>query len=142
RLRRCARRAARWACRGGHTQGARMAPHLIGLASGAAALALSATSFPVLANDQGSVQRQCSQRTDTTYGYVCNGFAEVVPGLGLEPATLVGVVRGSPTGIFEGHGTLSASIGSVRQNLSGQAIFQNQTCFGHIQYRVWVALPD
>jgi hypothetical protein len=119
-----------------------MASHLKRLASGAAAFALGAASFTASGNDHGSVQGYCSHKTDKAYGYVCQGFAEVVPGVGLEPITLVGVVRGSPTGIFDGHGTLSASIGSIRQHLRGQAIFQDRTCFGHIQYRVWVLLPN
>ena len=119
-----------------------MTLHLTRLASVAATLALVGASFTASANDLATAQRYCAHKTDRTYGFVCQGFAEVVPGLGLEPITQVGVVRGSPTGIFDGHGTLSASIGSVRQHLRGQAIFQDRTCFGHIQYRVWVALPN
>ena len=119
-----------------------MTLHLTRLALGAASFALVGASFTVSANDQASAQRYCSHKTDKTYGFVCQGFAEVVPGLGLEPITQVGVVRGSPTGVFEARGTLSASIGSVRQHLLGQAVFQDRTCFGHIQYRVWVALAN
>jgi hypothetical protein len=119
-----------------------MALRFTRLALGAAAFALGAATFPAAAQDPGSVQRYCSHKTDRAYGYACQGFAQVNPAVGLEPVTLVGVVRGSPTGIFDGHATFSASIGSVRQHLNGQAIFQDRTCFGHIQYRVWILLPN
>lgn len=119
-----------------------MAPPLNRLARGAATLAIGAASLAVLADDGTSAQRHCSQKTNETYGFVCQGFAQVIPGAGLEPITQVGVVSGSPSGVFDGYGTVSASFGSVRQHLRGQAVFQDRTCFGHIQYRVWIALPN
>jgi len=119
-----------------------MTPHLTRLALGAATLALGAASFPASANDPASDQSYCSHKTNKTYGFVCQGFAQVIPGAGLEPFGQVGVVSGSPTGFFEGYGTISASFGSVRQHVRGQAVFQDRTCFGHIQYRVWIALPN
>ena len=116
------------------------------LARGAVTLAIGTASLAVLADnlsgDQSSVQSSCSHKTDKIYGFVCQGFAQVVPGAGLEPIGQVGVVSGSPTGIFDGYATISASIGSVRQHVRGQAVFQDRTCFGHIQYRVWIALPN
>ena len=119
-----------------------MALHLTRFVFGAAALALAAASVAAPPNDPASIQSHCSHKTDKIYGFVCTGFAQIVPGAGLEPIGQVGTVSGSPSGFFEGYGTISASIGSVRQHLRGQAVFQDQTCFGHIQYRVWIALPN
>jgi hypothetical protein len=79
-----------------------MTPHLTRLALGAATLALGAASFPASANDPASDQSYCSHKTNKTYGFVCQGFAQVIPGAGLEPFGQVGVVSGSPTGFFEG----------------------------------------
>ena len=108
-----------------------------------AALTLAAiSSLSAAADDGRSVQSYCSAKTNQTYGFQCQGFAQFAPGAGLEPMTQVGVVSGSPTGVFDGYGTLSASIGSIRQHVRGQAIFQDRTCFGHITYKVWIALPN
>lgn len=114
---------------------ARRGVHAVALALGVASLSAAA------ADDPQSTQNFCSARTNHVYGFQCHGFAQVVPGVGLEPVTLVGTVSGSPTGIFEGYGTFSASIGSIRQHVIGQAVFQDRTCFGHIKYKVWIALP-
>jgi hypothetical protein len=118
-----------------------MALHLTRFVFGAAVLAFATASVAAPPNDPASIQSHCSHKTNRTYGFICQGFALVNPNVGLEPITQVGTVTGSPTGFFEGYGTISASIGSLRQHLRGQAVFQDQTCFGHIQYRVWIALP-
>ena len=112
------------------------------LAAGAAALAIGVAPFAVLADDRSSAQSHCSQKMNRTYGFVCQGFVQVVPGAGLEPVSQVGIQQGSPTGVFEGYATLSASIGSVRQRASGQAVFHDRTCFAQIRYRVWLVLPN
>jgi hypothetical protein len=117
-----------------------MTHHVTRLARVAATLVLGAASVAVSADP--SAQSQCSNKTKDTYGFVCHGFAQVIPMAGLEPIALVGTVTGSPTGVFEGYATLTASIGTVREHVRGQAVFQDSTCFGHIQYRVWIALPS
>jgi hypothetical protein len=116
--------------------------HCSRLALFAATTVLGATCFSALADDQQSVQSQCSHKTNKTYGFQCQGFATLDPNVGLEPITQVGTVSGSATGVFEGRGTVSGSIGSVKQHLQGQAVFQDRTCFGHIQYKVWLVVPN
>ncbi len=115
--------------------------HRLRTACQATILALGAAALPAVADDHGSVQSHCSARTNHVYGFQCQGFVQVVPGVGLEPVTEVGTVSGGPTGVFEGYATLNASIGTIRQHVVGQAEFQDRTCFGHITYKVWVALP-
>src|SRR3982751_3069773 len=110
-------------------------------AAHAAALALGTASLSAVADEGHSVQSHCAAKTNHVYGLQCHGFAQVAPGLGLEPVTQVGTVSGSPTGVFDGYTIFSGSIGSVRQHVRGQAEFQDSTCFGRITYRVWVALP-
>ena len=124
-----------------HLQGSNMT-HLHRTALAAAALVLGATSITAAANDGQSVQNYCAAKTSKTYGFQCQGQAQLSPGLGLEPITLVGTVTGSRSGVFDGYGTLnSGSFGTLRQHLRGPAQFQDRTCFGHIQYRVFIALP-
>jgi hypothetical protein len=106
------------------------------------ALLLGAAPPAARADGPSSVQSTCAARTKGPYGFQCQGQAQVLPGLGLEPVTLVGTVAGSSTGVFDGRGTFSSSLGSARQHLVGQAQFQDRTCFGHIRYRVWLMLPD
>ena len=119
-----------------------MDTRLTRLARGAAALAMAAASFGILADDRSSAQSYCSQKMNRTYGFVCQGFVQVVPGAGVEPVSQVGIQRGSPTGVFEGYATFNSSIGSVRQRASGQAVFHDRTCFAQIRYRVWLVLPN
>jgi hypothetical protein len=94
---------------------------------------------PAAADSGNSIQRACSARTLGPYGFQCNGYANV--GAGLEPVTFVGTVSGSPTGVFDGYGTFSSSLGSNRMHSIGQAIFQDRTCFGHIQYQQFLVTP-
>ena len=117
--------------------------HLALIAAGAAALTLSAASLEAQAEDRVSVQSYCAAKTSKTYGFQCQGQAQLVPGAGLEPITLVGTVSGSRSGVFDGYATLnSGSFGTLRQHLRGPADFQDRTCFGHIQYKVFIALPS
>jgi len=97
-----------------------MALHLTRFVFGAAVLAFATASVAAPPNDPASIQSHCSHKTNRTYGFICQGFALVNPNVGLEPITQVGTVTGSPTGFFEGYGTISASIGSLRQHLRGQ----------------------
>ena len=116
--------------------------HLHRIALATAALAFGASSFTAAANEGPSVQSYCAAKTSKTYGFQCQGQVQLSPGLGLEPVTLVGTVTGSRSGVFDGYGTLnSGTFGTIRQHLQGPAQFQDRTCFGHIQYRVWIALP-
>lgn len=108
----------------------------------AAGVGMFAFSLVAMADDHGSVQRKCSEKTNLTYGYICTGQAQVIPGMGLEPVTLVGTVSGSPTGFFDGRGTFTASFGSAKQHLMGPAVFQDKTCFGHVKYRVFATLAN
>ncbi len=111
------------------------------IALGAAAFVLTAASLPASADDHSGAQTSCAARTSQAYGFQCQGQAQLVPSVGLEPITLVGTVTGSHSGIFDGYATLnSGSFGSLREHLRGNAVFQDRTCFGHIQYKVWVAL--
>lgn len=106
------------------------------------ALMLGAAPQAALADGPSSVQSTCAARTKGPYGFQCQGQAQVLPGLGLEPVTLVGTVAGSSSGRFDGRGTFSSSLGTLRQHLVGDARFQDRSCFGHIRYRVWLMLPD
>jgi hypothetical protein len=116
--------------------------HLTRIALGAAALTLGAVSLTAAADDRNTVQSSCAAKTSNTYGFQCQGQAQLIPGAGLEPITLVGTVTGSRSGVFDGYATLnSGSFGSLRQHLHGPAEFQDKTCFGHIQYKVFIALP-
>lgn len=67
---------------------------------------------------------------------------QVLPGQGLEPVTLVGSVAGSSSGRFDGRGTFSASLGTIRQQVVGDAQLQDRSCLGHIRYWAWLILPD
>jgi len=117
--------------------------HLSLITLGVAALTLSAASFTAHADDRHSIQSYCAAKTSKTYGFQCQGQAQLVPGVGLEPITLVGTVSGSRSGVFDGYATLnSGSFGTLRQHLRGLAEFQDRTCFGHIQYKVFIALPS
>jgi len=116
--------------------------HLVRIALGTAALAYGAASLTAHADDHPSIQSYCAAKTSKTYGFQCQGQAQLIPGGGLEPITLVGTVSGSRSGIFDGYATLnSGSFGTLRQHLRGLAEFQDRTCFGHIQYKVFIALP-
>jgi hypothetical protein len=118
--------------------------HLTRIALGAAAaLALGTAALTSYADDHHSIQGDCAAKTSKTYGFQCQGQAQLIPGVGLEPITLVGTVSGSRSGLFDGYATLnSGSFGSLRQHLRGTADFQDRTCFGHIQYKVFIALPS
>ena len=115
--------------------------HINRLTACAMALTLGAAPVAAIADGPGSVQSVCAAKTKGSYGFQCQGHAQVIPGLGLEPVTLVGTVAGSDAGIFDGYGTFNSSLGSLRQHLVGQADFQDRTCFGHIKYRVFLVLP-
>ena len=116
--------------------------HLHCIALAIAASAFGAASFTAAADESQSVQSSCAAKTSKTYGFQCQGQAQLIPGGGLEPITLVGTVSGSRSGIFDGYATLnSGSFGTLRQHLRGLAEFQDRTCFGHIQYKVFIALP-
>ena len=106
----------------------------------AVALTLVGGPVAVLADGASSAQHSCSAKTNTSYGFQCQGYSNV--GAGLEPVTFVGTVAGSATGVFDGYGTFSSSLGSSRQHAVGQAIFQDKSCFGHIQYQLKLVLPD
>jgi len=123
-----------------HIQGSNMT-HLHRIALATAALAFGAASITAAADESQSVQSSCAAKTSKTYGFQCQGQAQLSPGLGLEPVTFVGTVTGSRSGVFDGYGTLNSSFGTLRQHLQGPAQFQDRTCFGHIQYKVWIALP-
>ena len=116
---------------------------MIDFTRAALAVAVSALAAASHAADEPrTVQSACAAKTSNTYGFQCQGQAQLVPGVGLEPITLVGTVSGSRSGVFDGYGTLnSGSFGTLRQHLRGPAQFQDKTCFGHIQYKVFVALP-
>jgi len=107
----------------------------------AVVLTLSAT-MPVAAFAAGTngVQDACSAKTKGPYGFQCQGYSNV--GAGLEPVTFLGTVAGSDTGVFDGYGTFSSSLGSSRQHAVGQGVFQDKTCFGHIQYQIKLVLPN
>jgi hypothetical protein len=101
---------------------------------------LGAGPLATLAVGANSVQQSCSKKTNDSYGFQCQGYSNV--GAGLEPVTFVGTVAGSETGVFDGYGTFSSSLGSSRQHAVGQGVFQDKTCFGHIQYHIKLVLPD
>ena len=63
-------------------------------------------------------------------------------GEGFTPATLVGTVKSDATGFFDGGGTFTTPGSSIKVHAKGQANFEDETCFGHIQYRQFVVLPD
>lgn len=110
----------------------------------AVALALSAASCAASADSWGSAHA-CSAKIRGAYGFQCQGFANVnaPPDLpALEPVTLIGTVVGSDSGVFDGYGTFSSHLGSIRQHVVGQAVYQDKNCAGHIKYQIWVALPD
>lgn len=106
----------------------------------AVALTLAGGPGVALAVDGSSAQHFCSVKTNNWYGFQCQGYSNV--GAGLEPVTFVGTVAGSKTGVFDGYGTFSSSLGSSRQHAVGQATFQDKSCFGHIQYQIRLVLPD
>jgi hypothetical protein len=115
--------------------------HAIYAAALAAVLTLGAmTPAAVFAAGTNGVQDACSAKTKGPYGFQCQGYSNV--GAGLEPVTFVGTVAGSDTGVFDGYGTFSSSLGSSRQHAVGQAVFQDKTCFGHIQYQIKLVLPN
>ena len=117
--------------------------HLALIAPGVAALTLGAASLEAHAEDRLSIQSYCAAKTSKTYGFQCQGQAQLIPGAGLEPITLVGTVSGSRSSVFDGYATLnSGSFGTLRQHLHRPADFQDRTCFGHIQYKVFIALPS
>ena len=103
-------------------------------------LTLAGGPVAALAVGGSSAQHFCSVKTNNWYGFQCQGYSNV--GAGLEPVTFVGTVAGSNTGVFDGYGTFSSSLGSSRQHAVGQAIFQDKSCFGHIQYQIKLVLPD
>ncbi len=103
------------------------------------ALGAAAVAAPALASDTGSVQRSCAVRNMGPYGFQCQGWVNVGPGL--EPVTFLGTVEGSPAGIYNGTGVFNSSLGSARQRVSGQAIFQDRSCAGQVRYRVWLLTP-
>jgi len=82
--------------------------HLSLITLGVAALTLSAASFTAHADDRHSIQSYCAAKTSKTYGFQCQGQAQLVPGVGLEPITLVGTVSGSRSGVFDGYATLNS----------------------------------
>jgi hypothetical protein len=110
-------------------------------AAWAVMLTLGATT-PATAFAAGTsgIQDACSAKTKGPYGFQCQGYSNV--GAGLEPVTFVGTVAGSDIGVFDGYGTFSSSLGSSRQHAVGQAVFQDKTCFGHIQYQITLVLPN
>jgi hypothetical protein len=105
----------------------------------AAASTLASLPPAASAGGEGSVQRVCAARTSGTYGFQCQGLASV--GAGLEPVTFLGTVSGSASGLFEGTGVFSSSLGSARQRVTGVAQFYDHTCAGHIQYRIFLLGP-
>lgn len=137
-------RPGRWARRASiHIPRGPDMTHLTRVALAAASLTLGAASISVSADERGSPQSFCAAKTSQAYGFQCQGQAQLIPGSGLEPITLIGTVSGSRSGVFDGYATLnSGSFGSLRQHLHGPAVFHDQTCFGHIQYKVWIALPS
>lgn len=104
----------------------------------AAGIGLLAFSVVAIADEQSAVQRRCAEKTSVTYGFQCQGQANV--GAGLEPVTLVGTVSGSDNAIFDGRGTFNSSLGAKKQHLVGKAVFQDRTCFGHVKYRVFASV--
>ena len=104
------------------------------------ALTLGVMPMATFAGGGNTAQQFCSAKTNDLYGFQCQGYSNV--GVGLEPVTFVGTVAGSNSGVFDGYGTFSSSLGSSRQHAVGQAVFQDKTCFGHIQYQIRLVLPD
>jgi hypothetical protein len=107
---------------------------LIGFAGCAVALSLGMQSNFALAGDSDQVQRACAQKTRATYGFQCQGTANI--GYGASGATYVGTVTGSDSGYFTGGGTFTLPSGSISTQAAGQAHFDDASCFGHIQYQV------
>jgi len=56
----------------------------------------------------------------------------------LSPSFPMAMAPSCPGSTSTSRWSISASFGSVRQHVRGQAVFQDRTCFGHIQYRVWI----
>jgi hypothetical protein len=110
----------------------------IRLTAYAIASMLAAVSMVASADNPNSLQRSCSLKTKGPYGFQCQGSANA--GAGFEPVTFVGTVQGSDTGVFDGIGTFSSSLGSNTIRSIGQAKFQ-KNCFGHIQYQQSLVLP-
>lgn len=108
----------------------------------ASALALAMCGMPLVAAAAGSdpIQKYCSAQTKSTYGFQCQGYSNV--GAGLEPVTFVGTASGSTKGVFDARGVFNSSQGSNHVHAVGQAVFQDSTCFGHIQYQQSLVLPD
>lgn len=110
------------------------------IASSGAMSALAIVPVASLADGGADVQHACSVKTRGPYGFQCQGTADV--GGGLAPATLVGTVKSDATGFFDGGGTFTTPGSSIKVHAKGQANFQDETCFGHIQYQQFVVLPD
>lgn len=106
------------------------------------AFTLTANGASVLGAGDGanSTQQFCAVKTKGTYGFQCQGSADM--GSGLVPATFVGTVAGGDTGIFDGTGTFTYPGSSIKTHAIGQANFQDKTCFGHIQYQLFLILPS
>jgi hypothetical protein len=115
--------------------------HRIRLATCAVALALGAIDpLAAIADGSDTIQHVCSIKTRGPYGFQCQGSADVGGGMG--PATFVGTAAGSDSGFFDVTGTFTTPGSSLRVHAKGQAGFQDDTCFGHIQYQQLVLLPD
>lgn len=91
------------------------------------------------ATEPENLQSFCAARNKGPYGFQCQGWVNA--GAGLEPVTFLGTVRGSNAGVYNGSGIFSASLGSTRQRVSGQAVFENRSCTGQIAYKVWLQTP-
>lgn len=108
----------------------------------AAVAGLAATAVAAMANGPDTLHSRCAAKTNHSYGFQCHGWASVGVGLPLEPVTFLGTVSGSKTGEFNGTGTFNSRLGGARQRVSGLASFHDRACSGHIQYKVWLILPE
>jgi hypothetical protein len=82
------------------------------------------------ADDQRSA-RACAAEAAGSYGVQCHG--STFTGSAFELVTIIGTVKGTRDGFFEGYATFNSSGGSVLTHVAGQATF-GPSCFGHIAY--------
>jgi len=89
-----------------------------------------ANAKPGKADSRSSAQ-VCAAKLQGLYGFHCHGSA--FNGVVFGPVTFVGIVEGKGNGIYDGHGTLSSSSGSILTHFAGPATF-GANCLGHVDY--------
>ena len=91
-------------------------------------------------NNSNPSPRSCAAKVKGLYGFHCHGSA--FNGVVFGPVTFVGTVEGKDNAIYDGHGTLSSSGGSIFTHFAGPATF-GANCFGHVDYTTNdIVLPD